>query len=77
MIVGSSLAPGCQVVPGIVVGIAGDACGMPLLSRVIPDVPFMAAADTTFVAPDEGLAVHELVDIEFESLEAGRLLAKK
>jgi len=37
----------------------------------------MAAADTTFVAPDEGLAVHELVDIEFESLEAGRLLAKK
>src|SRR5436853_7517831 len=71
MIVGRALHLDGQVIPGIVVGIAGDAGGMPLLSLVVPDVPLMAAGDTTFVSPDEGLAVHELIDIELESLGGG------
>src|SRR5438445_5601667 len=75
MIVGCALHLDGQVIPGIIVGIAGDAGGMPLLSLVIPDVPLMAAGDTTFVSPDEGLAVHELIDIELESLGGGDISA--
>src|SRR5215472_2012762 len=68
MVVGSSLHLDDEMVPRIADRIARYPGGVPLLPRVIPDVPFMTAGDPALMAPDERLAADELIDIELEGL---------
>ena len=65
-----------EVIPSVVLGIARNTSGNPLLVDVVVDVPFVATRDAAFMAPDEALAkfaAHELVDIEFQCLRVRQL----
>lgn len=50
---------------------------MPLLSRVVPNIPFVAPGNAALVSPNVRVAVHKLIDIEFQSLRGSKLIAKK
>ena len=50
---------------------------MPFLALIVPDVPFVAACDPALMAPDEGLSIDELVDIEFQRLRCRQIRAEK
>lgn len=77
MSVRSALNLNCQVVPLIVERMARHSGGMPLLSRVVPNVPLIAAGDAALVPPNIGLAVHKLIDIELQCLRGADVIAKK
>ena len=57
-----------QVVPGIIVGVAGNAGRDPTLADIIPDIPNVAAGYFALGAPDEAHPAEELIDIEFQRL---------
>src|SRR5579863_263290 len=66
-----------KVVPGICQRIAGDARRVPGLAGIVPDVPFVAAGDAAFMSPNVGVAAHELVYIELQSLRDAEIFHVK
>ncbi len=66
-----------QMVPLIVARMARHSRGMPLLSRVVPNVPFIPASDAAFVAPNIRFAVNKLIDIELKCLRATDMITEK
>jgi hypothetical protein len=56
---------------------ASHSRGMPLLSRVVPNVPFVPARDAAFVPPNIRFAVHKLIDVELKGLRGADVIAKK
>ena len=65
------------MIPLIVEWIASDPGGMPLLSWVVPNVPFTPAGDAALMPPNKGLAVHKLIDIELKGLCGTDVIAKE
>ena len=57
-----------EMVPRIVVGIAGDTGGGPMRTLVIPNVPLMAACNAALVPPNEAHAAEKLIHVEFQRL---------
>src|ERR1700688_389759 len=57
-----------QVVPGIIVRIARNAGGNPMLVNVVPDIPLVAASNSTLLTPDESQSIKELIEIELDRL---------
>jgi hypothetical protein len=67
----------CQMIPLVVEWITSHSGGMPLLSWVVPNVPFVPARDAAFVPPNIRFAVHKLIDIELNRLRRADVIAKK
>jgi hypothetical protein len=63
------------MVPGTIVGIASDTCGMPLLPGVVPDIPVMASPQSALMSPNIGLSVHKLIDVKLQRLRRGNIVA--
>src|ERR1700692_1024358 len=76
-VVRGALHLNCQMVPGICIGVAGDPGVHPSAVEIVPDVPFVAPSDTTFVAPNEAHTVEELIDIELQRLRRPRIAHPK
>jgi hypothetical protein len=68
VIIAGSLGLQNQVVPGITDRVARNSAGNPMLSHIVPSIPFVAAGDSAFMSPDERLPPEELVNVEFQSL---------
>ena len=66
-----------QMIPLIVEWMASHSGGKPLLSRVVPNIPFVSAGDAAFVPPNIRFAVHKLIDIELERLRSADVIAEK
>src|SRR5712691_7351259 len=65
------------MVPGIVHRIAGHTCRNPFLTWIVPDVPLVSSNNPAFVAPNERLAIDELIDIELQRLGGADIGSKK
>ncbi len=65
------------MVPGFRHWIASHAGGMPGLAGIVPDVPLIASGDPAFVAPNIGIAIDELVDVELQCLRNADILHVK
>ena len=70
LVIGGALDNDCQVVPSVLQGITGNSCGNPLGMNIVPDIPFIAAGDTAFVAPGETHVV-EVSGFEFRVSSSG------
>ena len=57
-----------DVIPRVVIWIAGDVSGNPCLVLIVPDVPFVTPSDATFMSPDVGFPIHELVNVKLQRL---------
>src|SRR5258708_39987878 len=66
-----------QMIPGVVLRLARNAGGRPLLVLVVIDVPFVPVRNTAFVAKDETLVVKELVDIKLQRLRKSQIISIK
>src|SRR5258707_312302 len=64
-----------QMVPGTVVGMAGNARRSPALVLVVPNVPFVSARDAAFVAPDETHTTEELIDVKLQGLREPEVIS--
>src|SRR6266404_2401610 len=56
---------------------ASHSGGTPLLTGVVPNVPFVSARDSAFVPPNIRFAIHKLIDIELKRLRGADVIAKK
>src|SRR5258706_6861101 len=77
LIAGSACNLKRQVIPGVVVWVAGNAGGNPFRVNVVPNLPLVPVSDETLVAPDEAHAVKELVDVELQRLGGSEVRAVK
>lgn len=77
MTVRSALNMDGQVVPSIVQRIARHSGRTPLLSGVVPNIPFVPASDPALVSPNIRLAAYELIDIEFNGLCGADVISEK
>lgn len=77
MTVRSALHLNGQMIPLVVLWPAANACRMPLLVRIIPNVPLIAACDPAFVSPDVRLTVQKLVDVELQGLRGVQVFGKE
>jgi hypothetical protein len=71
LVVRISLRLNYEVIPRVVLGIAGDSRRYPLLVDIVVRIPFVATRDAAFVTPDESLSIFgagELINIELEGL---------
>ena len=66
-----------HVIPLIVERIAANARRVPLLILVVPDIPLIPSRDAALMPPDEGVAVHKLIDIELKCLRQPEVIRKK
>src|SRR5579864_173646 len=67
MIVGGSLNLDDQVIPAVD-GVAGETARYPVLSRIVPGVPFVTSRNPAFMSPDERFPILKLVDVELQCL---------
>src|SRR5258708_2085416 len=65
------------MVPGIVVGVAGNARRNPVLVLVVPNVPLVAACDAALVAKDETHTVEEQIDVKLQGLRKAQITPVK
>ena len=63
-----------QVVPCIRHWIARNACGMPGLAGIVPNIPLVPTRDAALMAPDKGQSIHELIDVELQRLRNAGIL---
>src|SRR5229473_2993225 len=68
LIAGSARNLNRQVIPGIVVGVTGNAGGNPFRVSIVPDGPVVPVSDAALVAPDKAHAVEELINVELQRL---------
>src|SRR6266849_5932107 len=68
LIAGSARYLKGQVVPGIVVGVTGNAGGNPFRVSIVPDGPVVPVSDAALVAPDKAHTVEELINVELQRL---------
>src|SRR5438105_13049074 len=74
MAIRSALRLDGEMVPCLIVGIAGNARGMPLLPLVVPDIPLMPPGNSALMPPDIRLTIHELVDVKLQRLRGGNVV---
>src|SRR5215469_5413581 len=77
MTVRGALNPNGQVVPSIVQRVARHSGRTPLLSGVVPNIPFVPASDAALVSPNVRLAAYELIDIEFKGLRGADIISEE
>src|SRR5579862_2798528 len=77
LVVRSSLHLDCEMVPRIVVRMAGYAGRSPVRRLVIPYVPFIPARDPTLMTPNEPHAAEELVHVKLQRLRKPQVASEE
>ena len=63
-----------NMIPGIVLRVAGSTSRHPFLIHIVIYVPLVSASNSALVSPNEALPLGELIDIKFKSLGIGNIL---
>ena len=66
-----------NMIPAIIVRVAGNSGRHPLLVHVVISIPLVPAGNAALVTPDERLPTNKLVDVEFQSLRVSETLGIK